>query len=392
VRAIIAGAGIGGLATALALSRAGLEVTLYERSRALQEFGAGLQLAPNATRILSALGVLESVRIAAMQPKSLSVHRGSDDQLLARMPVGDAERRWGAPYLTIHRADLQRILVQAALRRSNLRLELDSTVVDIAANDERLTIGLIRGSTPVEDHADLLIGADGLHSRVREHFRLGDADNPAFTGHVALRAIAEGSGVDSRWLQNEMRLFLGPSAHLILYPLRFGSALNIVAVIQSNRNAFSEDPPWEGRVDSSALGRGFAGWSRATRKLLAAASSWGAWPILVRPPIAFFSRGAVALVGDAAHPMTPFLAQGAGQAIEDAGALAQVFHRPRSVPDALHAYSRMRVARATRVQLAAQRQGPLYHSTGPTAFVRDAAMGVLGAERLRRRYDWLFAD
>lgn len=392
MRAIIAGAGVGGLSTALALSQAGIEVKLYERSSALHEVGAGLQIAPNATRILSALGVLEAVQAVAMRPESICVLRGLDDQLLARMPVGDAERRWGAPYLTIHRADLQRVLAQAVQRRPNVNLELGSAVVAVAADNDGAGIGLRRRSTLTEDHADLLIGADGLYSRVREHFRLGDADNPVFTGYVAFRATADGNSVDSRWLRKQVSLFLGASAHLILYPLRLGSALNIVAVIRSSRNTFSADPSWEGRDEPWSPERSFADWSKSTRKVLGAASSWRAWPIFVRPPIASFSQGAMALVGDAAHPMAPFLAQGAGQAIEDACALAQAFCSPRKVPDALLAYSRKRVARATRIQLAAQRQGRLYHSTGATAFFRDAMMTMLGAERLQRQYDWIFTN
>ena len=391
MRAVIAGAGIGGLATALALSQAGLEVKLYERSDTLQEFGAGLQLAPNATRILSALGVLQAVRTVSVRPKSICVLRGLDEQLLARVRVDDAERRWGAPYLTIHRADLQRILVEVALRRPKVEFEMGSTVVAVAAKNERIAIGLRRGWASAEDHADLLIAADGLHSRVREHFGLGEADNPVFTGCVAFRTTVDANRVDPRWQRKEVCLCLGPGAHLVFYPLRNGSVLNIVAVIKS-WSKWRHDLASDGTIKYAALGRRFAGWSKATRKLLAAATIWRAWPIFVRPPIASFSRGAVALVGDAAHPMAPFLAQGAGQAIEDAGALAQVFYRQQSVNDALSAYSRKRVARATRVQMAAERQGRLYHLTGAMAVARDATMRLLGAERLRAEYDWLYGD
>ena len=386
MRAVVAGAGIGGLATALALSQAGLEVKLYERSERLQEFGAGLQLTPNATRVLSALGVLEAVHMIAARPNAICLLRGLDDQLLARVRVDDAERRWRAPYLTVHRADLQQILADVAQRRPTVEIEMGSTVVAVAMKNRRMVIGLKRGLASAEDHADLLIAADGLHSCVREYFGLGEADNPVFTGHVAFRATVDANNVDSRWRRKEVCLCLGPGAHLVFYPFRNGS-LNLVSVTESVTRQFSAST-----IHCVALGRRFAGWSEAIRNLLAAATSWRAWPIFVRPPIASFSRGLVALVGDAAHPMAPFLAQGAGQAIEDAGALGQVFYRHQSVNDALLAYSRKRVARATRVQIAALRQGRLYHYAGAMAVARDATMGLLGDERLRAEYDWLYGE
>src|SRR5271166_2470766 len=175
-RAIIAGAGIGGLATALALSQARFDVALYERSDTLEEFGAGLQLTPNASRVLSNLGVLESVRLAATSPRAICVFRGLDDHALMRMPVDRAVCRWGAPYLVIHRADLQQALAAAVKRRRNIKLCYGSTVADVENRDERVSVEVKRGSTTVTDSADLLIGADGLRSRVREHLGLGEQE------------------------------------------------------------------------------------------------------------------------------------------------------------------------------------------------------------------------
>ena len=392
MRAIIVGAGIGGLATALALDKAGLEVKLYERSEALQEFGAGVQLAPNATRVLSALGVLEAVQAVAARPESIRVFRGMDEQLLARVRIDDAVRRWGAPYLVIHRADLQRVLADGAQRSRNVEFEFGATLVAVADRDKRVSIGLRRDTDSREDYADLLIAADGLHSHIRRHFGFGPGDHPVFTGQVAYRAIIDANNIDARWAGEEVCLGLGPGAHLVLYPLRVGSVLNIVAVIESNWNTLPDDTPSGDAVDRAALDRAFAGWSKATRRLLAAGTSWRARPIFVRPPIASFSRGAIALVGDAAHPMAPFLAQGAAQAIEDAAALAHVFCRHQGVNEALRAYSRKRVARATRVQISALRQGRLYHLDGKFAAARDAMIRLTGSEGLRIGYDWLYGD
>jgi salicylate hydroxylase len=389
-RAIIAGAGIGGLATALALARARFDVTIYERAEALEEFGAGLQLTPNATRVLSNLGVLESVRTFATSPSAISAIRGTDDVTLMRMPLGDAERRWGAPYLAIHRSALVRALAEAVRGQSGVRLCFGSTVTDVWANGDQISVGVKRGSRTIQDSADLLVGADGLRSRVRERFGFGETDRPAFAGHVAFRATVDWAHIDSRWMRPEVCLRLGPRAHLVHYPLRSEAILNLVAVVESAWSGVANEHPWDGEANRAPLDRAFSNWSSATRDLLAAAARWRAWPLYCRPSIASFSLGRIALLGDAAHPMVPFLAQGAAQAIEDAGALGRVFLQTESVPDGLIAYSRVRVGRAARIQIEAQRQGRLYHLSGPMAYARDAAMRLLGPAGISARYDWLY--
>ncbi len=389
-RVIIAGAGIGGLAAALALSQAGFAVVIYERADALEEFGAGLQLTPNATRILARLGVLESVRAVATSPNAICAFRGLNDLALMRMPVEDAERRWGAPYLAIHRADLQRALAEAVCSRRNIEFCLGATVLDVVDRGDRISVVLKKRLAKIEDTADLLIGADGLRSSVRDRFGLGDADKPAFAGRVAFRATIELARLDSRLTTPEIWLGLGPHAHLVHYPLRAGSILNLVAIIESDWRAAGVDHPWDGVADRPVLDRAFSGWTKRTRELLRAPDQWRAWPLYWRSPIASFSLGRVALLGDAAHPMAPFLAQGAAQAIEDAGALERIFSQNQDILDGTIAYSRDRVGRATRVQVEAQRQGRIYHLNGAMAHARDAVMKLLGAERLRARYDWLY--
>lgn len=389
-RAIIAGAGIGGLAAALALSRARFDVTLYERAEALEEFGAGLQLTPNATHVLSDLGVLDRVESFALRTRAIIAIRGSDDAVLMRMPINGAVGRGDTPYLTIHRADLQRALAEAARRRPNVKLCFGSTVAEIETNGDRISVGVKQGATTIHDSADLLIGADGLRSRVRERFRFGKADRLAFVGCVAFRATADSAGVDSGWTRPEVCLRLGSRAHLVHYPMRGGSILNLVAVIESTWHSADDDHPWDGEADRPTLDRAFSRWSKATRDLLAATSHWRAWPLYCRPPIASFSIGRIALLGDAAHPMVPFLAQGAAQAIEDAGVLGRVFSQIQSIPDGLVTYSRVRVGRMARIQIEAKKHGRTYHLNGPMSFARDASMRLLGAGRLSSRYDWLY--
>ena len=389
-RAFVVGAGVGGLSTALALSQAGVDVAIHERAQALEEFGAGLQLTPNATRVLARLGALDAVREAAMVPEAVCALRGSDDAVLMRLDLDDAERRWGAPYLALHRADLQQALARVAERRDMIRLTLGSTITKVVTGEHEVAIERTQDAAIVEEAADLLIGADGLRSRVRESLASGRGDEPAFTGRVAFRATIPAERVDLAWRKARVVLRLGPNAHLVHYPLRKASIVNVVAVIEDSWRGGETDHPWDGVADRPALDRAFAGWSDSTRRLLAAAKVWRAWPLYGRPALGSFALGRIAVVGDAAHPMVPFLAQGAAQAIEDAGALGTALAETGDIPQALAAYSRTRIARATRVQIEALRQGQVYHMKGAMALARDATMRLLGSRRLKARYDWLY--
>ena len=388
-RAIIAGAGIGGLAAALALSQAGFRVAIYEKAARLEEFGAGLQLTPNATRVLSRLGVLERVLRFASSPHALVVLRGSDDTELMRMPLDEAERRWGAAYLVIHRADLQRALVEAVDSERGVELTLGAAVVDFADEGRRLSVGLISGLAKGRDDADLLIGADGLRSQIRDQLGFGGRDRVQFNGRVAYRAIVNADDTDPQRLESTIVLRLGSEAHLVQYPLRRGSIANLVATVRS-ASPTSDPSDQDDAAVRSGLEHAFRDWSRQARSLAKAPIQWRAWPIYSRPPISSFSLGRVALVGDAAHPMVPFLAQGAAQAIEDAGALARIFAQAHDIPAAVSIYSRERVARASRVQREALRLGRIYHLGGPLAFARDLTMRALGPRGLIERYDWLY--
>ena len=374
----------------MALSRAGFKVAIYERTDKLEEFGAGLQITPNATRVLARLGVLERVRQLSSKPPAVLVLRGSDNAKLMRLPLDDAERRWGAEYLVIHRADLQTALVEAVRAQPGIEFSLGTTITGFAANGDTISVRLQRGLTAARDEADLLIGADGLRSQVRSGLGFGPPDRADFTGRVAYRALVNAEDAEPRWARSEIVLRLGPEAHLVQYPLRRGLIINLVATIRSPSRAGGGDQQWDGAADRSTVERAFAGWSKEARALIGAPVQWRAWPLYCRPPIPSFSRGRAALVGDAAHPMVPFLAQGAAQAIEDAGALGRMVAQAQDIPAALALYSRDRVERAARVQREALRQGRIYHLSGPLALARDVTMRMLGPRRLSERYDWLY--
>jgi salicylate hydroxylase len=395
-RALVVGAGIGGLAAALALARRGFGVDVFERAPALQEFGAGLQLTPNATRALARLGALAAAREVATAPSAVRVLRGADGAELARLPVERAEGRWGAPYLAIHRVDLHRVLAEAAAATGQVALNFGAEVAGVASQAEAASIDGKRGAVSLSETGETIVGADGLRSLVRARLGRGETDAPRFSYRVAFRATVEAEWVAPRWRDNEVTLRLGPRAHLVHYPLRGGALINLVAVIESNwRNVIGSqtagDDPWDGEADRETLDRAFRDWSLDARDLIAAPKGWRAWPLMLRPPLDRFAFGRIALIGDAAHPMTPFLAQGAAQAIEDADALARRLGETDDVEAALAAYSADRVARANRVQREAAMQGRIYHLSGPFALARDLTMRALGPEGVLKRLDWLYA-
>jgi len=390
-RALVAGAGIAGLSAALALARSGYEAIVFERAKELAEFGAGLQITPNASRILRKLGVLEAALYFGTEPKAVVIRRGSDDAELSRLPLADAGARWGAPYFIIHRADLQRALAESCQATAGVDLRLGFEVAGVAETPTGVSLGLKRGLLAIQENGDFAIGADGLRSRLRERIGFGKPEEVTFSGRVAFRATVPARALPATFSAPLVNLRLGGRAHLVHYPLRNGSVVNIVATIEAGWRGTPGEAPWDGEADLDALKRAFASWSRESRDLLAQAEGWRAWPLYVRPPIATYASGRVALVGDAAHPMVPFLAQGAGQAIEDAGALARCLEGAADIPAALAAYSASRALRAGRVQRDALSQARIYHMSGPLALARDLTMRALGPERLLQRYDWIYS-
>ena len=381
---LIAGGGIGGLSTAIALGRAGLETAVLERSAFAEESGAGIQLGPNATRILRALGVLDLLMPQAFRPEAIWVFDGLSGRKLATVPLGDrAEQRYGAPYLTFHRADLHAGLRAAAEAQSSVSLSSGFNVAKMEEGEtEEITV------TDSEENAlkgSALIGADGLWSTARKW--IAPDAKLSFTGATAFRTLLPLSEVPAPFTAPIVGLWLGPRAHLVHYPVRAGDALNVVAVTETGQRGEG----WNQEADRSALLGPFTRWCSDSKSLLERAGTWRAWSLFSLRALPHWSRGAVTLLGDAVHPVLPYLAQGAGLAIEDAATLANCLRSSRDNPAAaFEAFEAVRRPRARRLQQTAQRFGRAYHMRGPFRIVRNAVLGLRSTDEALRRFDWLY--
>jgi 2-polyprenyl-6-methoxyphenol hydroxylase-like FAD-dependent oxidoreductase len=382
---IVAGAGIGGLTAALALIRAGFRVVVIEQAARLEETGAGIQLSPNAARVLIGLGLRERLVPSVVAPDAVVI-KTAEDAKLARLPLGTAETRYGAPYWMIHRGDLQAALLGAALGHPDITLTLDATVDGYVTHADGVTLQVRRGAALEEVHAAAVVGADGLWSRVRT--LAGETAPPRFARRAAWRALVLADAVAPSFQAPTIHLWLGHGSHLVHYPVKAGAMINIVAI------AADAEPSdgWSTAASPDEVLRRFApeSWARPARDLLALPERWLKWPLYDRPPRAHRGRGAVTLIGDAAHPMLPFLAQGAAMAIEDAAVLADALAATNDVAAALRRYEDTRGPRVARVQRAARRNDTVYHLPWPAAAARDFVMGRMGNERLLAHYDWIY--
>lgn len=388
--AAIVGAGIGGLAAALTLARAGFSVTLAERRTGFSEIGAGLQLSPNASRVLAGLGLGPALARVACEPDRAVIRSGSTGREIGAMALGASMRkRYGAPYLVVRRADLQTILVDAARGTPGIRFLVGRACEGVEETDRGIALSLRReGGGHERLEADLAIGADGVWSRLRAHVE--DASpgrcEPRFTGYHAWRATIARDAAPRALTGDETSLWLTRDAHVVHYPIAGGTRLNIVAVTRAGEPVEG----WSAPGDASELRARFYRAAPELAALLATPEEWLVWSLLDRPagPMA---RGRVALLGDAAHPVLPFLAQGAALAIEDAERLAAHLGRERGgIGDALAAYAQERRPRALAVQKAARANGRIYHAGGLVGLGRDLVMKRLGPEGMSRRYDWLY--
>ena len=392
IKVLIAGGGIGGLAAALACSRVGHAVQLFERAAAFAEIGAGIQLGPNVTRILHGWGLQKPLEAVAAYPDCLQARDAISGKILGTLRLGDtALARYGAPYATTHRADLHGLLVHAVAAEDRVALQMDATIDRYQQHGAGITATTVRGE---RHQGDLLVGADGLHSRVRQQL-LNDGP-PQPSAHRAYRALIAQSSLIAALRSNCVTAWLGPQLHVVQYPVRGGAWLNVVAFAPvSSLGATSHADDWDQAASTTELQTAMRGVCRPLGDLIHAIDIWRAWPVCHRAPMQGpheQALGHVALLGDAAHPMLPYLAQGGGMAIEDAHALGHCvrakLERSVNVAHSLQTYANIRWARSARVQHRAIRNERIFHATGPLALGRNLSMKLLG-ERLMD-LPWLY--
>jgi salicylate hydroxylase len=384
---LIAGGGIGGLAAALACARQGVAVQLLERAAQLSEVGAGIQIGPNVTRILNAWGLEAALNRVAAFPRQLQARDAQTGQVLGSLRLGErAQTLYGAPYATIHRADLHALL-WAAAQAAGVQTALGQTI----AGWSESTDGVVAQSASGQSwQADALVGADGVWSTVRQQLL---ADAPArFTGHLAFRALVPQADLPSALRSDEITVWMGPRVHVVHYPVQAGRALNVVAIVHGEKPANPHDWDSAGHADTLMQTMGAVGTDLHQR--LEAIPAWRLWALHDRAPVSAASQmaqGRVALLGDAAHPMRPYLAQGAGMAIEDAQVLAQCLAQGTgSLAQRLQTYADQRWARNAQVQARAIRNGQIFHAQGLVAMGRNLSMRLMG-ERLMD-VPWLYGQ
>ena len=394
---VVVGGGIGGLGAALALARQGVAVHLLEQASAFGEVGAGLQLGPNAVRVLDDWGLLDGLKSVAAFPERLQVRDVHSGALLGSLALGfDARQRYGQAYATVHRADLHGLLLDAVGRRGGVRLHLNQRVASFSQDNAGVRV-------TDEDGTQLagaaLLGCDGLWSRVRT--QLLGAHPVRSSGHLAYRGMVRRADLPSALGASVVTAWLGPRLHAVHYPVRGGEWINVVVVVQGvigqgHGGAVDSDPQsWTHEAHSADLRRTLGHVSGDLMSVVEAVDAWRLWPLNDRPPMSGaheHAQGRVALLGDAAHPLRPYLAQGAAMALEDAWTLGelvgQVQGRVSDWPGLLQRLARTRWERNARVQARSARNGTIFHAQGLLKGARNLAMWVMGEHLLDN--PWLY--
>jgi len=407
VSVIIAGAGIAGLSAAIALSNQGLsnqgldnqgfDIRIFEKAPVLSEQGAGIQLGPNATSILRHWSLEEALLARACTIEAIELHDGMKGQHLTSLPVGQfARHHWHAPYVTLHRADLQSLLKQAIESNPRIHLQCNATVCNLAGD---LANGFeIEIATPIgtEKHrCDLFLACDGVWSDLRN--KIGKGDEAQFSGSIAWRATIERSTAstlpDPAFLapafvdSKNVRVFMGAKGHFIAYPIRGGDEINLVAITGS-KTAYSGD--------KANLSRCFNSWHPAIMDIMTKDFDWTYWPLFARSKPYFLSPQGVVFLGDSAHAMTPFAAQGAAMALEDAACLAaylpytDFLSRRDRVPQSLKTFAIERSNRVSHIAKRAAFNRFVYHAGGPVAAIRNLALKARPPEKFLSDLDWLY--
>jgi salicylate hydroxylase len=378
----VIGGGIGGLAAAASLLEAGFDVHVYEQAKALGEVGAGINIGPNASRLLHRLGLAERLGACGIKPSTFDQRRWDDGRFLVRAPLGTmVEEKFGAPYYTFHRADLHGAL--ASLLPGE-RVHLDHRFKHFTDRGDRIEVQFDNGTSI---SADVLIGADGIHSAVR-HALLGP-EKPRFTGCVAYRGLVPADRLTHLGLERTTQIWMGPARHFVHYFVSAGRLVNFVAVTEEDS---WQRESWVDRGEVADALAAFAGWHPQVRAIIGATDETYKWALFDRAPLPRWSAGRVTLLGDACHPMLPFMGQGAAQAIEDGATLAACLRKVDDVATALQLYEKLRLPRASRLQGMSETNKTRFHlPDGPEQQQRDAHMARGSTDWSLAAIAWLYA-
>lgn len=385
--ACIVGAGIGGLTTALLLAQRGVRVTVLEKRTALTEAGAGIQLSSNASRILIDLGLGPAVSRRAVEPERMIVRSLSNGSKLTSKPLGRFFReRYGAPYWVILRGDLHDVLLTAARSQPGIQLLVGRHVTDATDAQDHAELSLLTaGGTRQTLTTPLLVGADGMWSKLRSAWT--QVPPPRFSGYEAWRCVIPFDSLPENLQEKQVMLWLGRQAHIVHYPVAGGKTMNVIIILRSD----TANEGWGMPGNPEALERLTQEAPAPLNELLQFGGNWRVWSLFDSSVDHKWTGRHIAMLGDAAHPVLPFLAQGGALAIEDAAVLANKLQEGPDIPSALAAYEVARKERATRVQLAARKNGRIFHLPFPLSLGRNAVMRWMGEEGLTARYDWLYS-
>ncbi|MBV1907069.1 MAG: FAD-dependent monooxygenase [Pseudomonadales bacterium] len=383
----IVGGGIGGLCTAIALRAIGLQVSLYEQSDSAGEYGAGIQLSPNATRIFKALGLLDAIETVSFKPQNAQLRSWKNARLIASVPLGQTSLdRYGSPYLHIHRSNLHDILRQRA-QSAGVHFRFAHRLVDLSQQDDHVSLAFANGK--LYQH-ELIIGCDGIKSAVRN--LLFDNTHPQFSGHVAWRGLIKTNKLPDNLIAPNATVHLGPHQHFVHYYLGSGDYVNFVAVLD---NQDWQQESWSIPADKKALECAFSGWNTPVQTLIKNIDVCYMWALFHHSPLKNWTDRRITLLGDACHPMLPYMAQGAAMAIEDAWVLSRLLEQKEQEPRlALAEYQKYRLARTAKVQAASEEQGNMFHLADRTSITfRNLKLG-LGSRYLPdlalQSMDWIY--
>ena len=391
-RTVIAGGGIAGLTLALTLAQQNVPSVVLEARPTPSEAGAGIQIGPNAARIFHDLGVLDTLRAAAVAPEAIVVAEAASGRPIAQLPLGDwMEKRYGAPYLVAHRADLQATLLKRAAECSGVDLRFDHAVCGVmlehGQSDLQAGTATLLLQSGGSIAAPLLVAADGVWSTLRRSAWPQSADL-AYAGMTAARALVKPNDLPVQFQRRATHVWLGPKAHIVMYPVRSGADIALVVITAAPQ----PEEGWGVPVERHSFLNNFKGLHRDVASVLQAGDNWKRWALFDPAPLPAWSRAQMVLIGDAAHPVLPFLAQGGAMAIEDGYVLGRLIAHYGLEPHRVFpAFETARRARVARLQQASRENGRIYHMSGLMAKGRNLAMRGVPPGILMQRYDWLYA-